>query len=284
LAGLKHLALHLGALAGTGTLILLDAPLLPLVMLVHGVLMVFLFTTLHETVHRTPFRSDWLNLWVGRFCGFFVFVAPEWFRLFHFAHHRFTNEPDRDPELSSPRPVTRWQYLKYLSGVPELIDRFRALFRNAFKPNRDDYVPDRAKTLVMQEARIQLGLYLALLVVSIAGGSTLLIEVWLLPYLIGAPFLRGYLLAEHAGCPHVPSMLENTRTTRTNRLVRFIAWNMPYHVEHHAYPAVPFHRLAEFHRHTKAHIANLETGYTRFNWDYFKNPGEVSEGVAKELG
>lgn len=55
--------------------------------------------------------------------------------------------------------------------------------------------------------------------------------------------------------------LENTRTTRTLALVRLFAWNMPYHAEHHAYPAVPFHALPRLHGHVRARLANLEPGY-----------------------
>lgn len=271
-AGLVQLVFHLGAIGAGTALILRGGPFTPLFMLVQGILIVFLFTALHETVHRTPFRSNWLNEAVGRLCGFLVFVAPEWFRHFHFAHHRFTNDPMRDPELSSPRPATRWQYLKYLSGIPELADRFRALCRNAFRSNSDSFVPERAKGRVMIEARVQLALYPALAAMSLVAQSAILIEIWLLPYLLGAPFLRAYLLAEHAGCAHVPSMLQNTRTVRTNAVVRFIAWNMPYHVEHHAYPAVPFHKLAAFHEHTRAYITHLDNGYARFNWRYLMDP------------
>lgn len=34
------------------------------------------------------------------------------------------------------------------------------------------------------------------------------------------------------------------RATLTLSLVRLFAWNMPYHAEHHTYPAVPFHVTA----------------------------------------
>ena len=34
-------------------------------------------------------------------CGFSVLIAPNWFRYFHFAHHRFTHEPGKDPELEA---------------------------------------------------------------------------------------------------------------------------------------------------------------------------------------
>ena len=44
-------------------------------------------------------------------------------------------------------------------------------------------------------------------------------------------------------------------------LVRLFAWNMPYHAEHHAYPAVPFHALPRLHERVQARIANLDPGY-----------------------
>ncbi|MEP0940657.1 MAG: fatty acid desaturase [Rhizobiaceae bacterium] len=293
--GLRHLTLHLGAIAVFTTLILREggtsfspfwsfSPLLPLLMFIQGILIAFLFTLLHETVHRTPFRSDGLNIWVGRLCGFLVFLGPDWFRYFHFAHHRYTHDPDNDPELASPKPRTVWQYLKYLSGLPETLERFKTLFRNAFKTNQDTYVPERGKAKVMREARVMLALYALLIGGSITTSSTLLVWTWWLPLLLGGPFLRGYLLAEHAFCPHVASMLENTRTTFTNTVVRFLAWNMPYHAEHHAYPAVPFHQLPAFHQFTKAHLANTENGYLKFNKAYYRHASEQKLDVSDPAG
>lgn len=266
--GLRHLAVHLGAIGIASALIVFQVPGWPVVMLVQGILLCFLFTILHETLHRTPFRTRWLNDLVGRLCGFFVLIGPHWFRHFHLAHHRYTNQPDLDPELASPRPSTVRAYLRYLSGLPEIVDRVRLLIRNAFRPNHDSYVPSHGKANVLREARIQVALYIGLIGVSVFTGSAILLFVWLIPLLLGGPFLRGYLLAEHAGAPHVESMMENTRTTFTTAVVRFIAWNMPYHAEHHAYPAVPFHKLPEFHQHTKRHLRCTEDGYVRFNRKY----------------
>jgi fatty acid desaturase len=68
-------------------------------------------------------------------------------------------------------------------------------------------------------------------------------------------------LAEHTGCAVTRDCLENTRTTLTLTLVRLFAWNMPYHAEHHAYPAVPFHALPRLHERVRGRIENLEPGY-----------------------
>jgi fatty acid desaturase len=56
-------------------------------------------------------------------------------------------------------------------------------------------------------------------------------------------------------------MLVNTRTTYTNGLIRFLAWNMPYHAEHHAFPAVPFHRLPEVNRAIRDRLKSTAPGY-----------------------
>ena len=261
-------SLHFGGIICLAALIEFGAPFQALLMLMLGILICFLFTLLHETAHRTPFKTDALNIWTGRLCGFLTFLGPEWFRYFHFAHHRYTHNPERDPELQSAKPQTLRQYIVYLSGLPDLRDRVLTLIRNALRKNEDAYVPTRGKAKVMREARLQLVLYAVLIALSVVFQSTLLVQIWLVPYLLGTPFLRAYLLAEHTECSHVPSMLENTRTTLTNRVVRFIAWNMPYHAEHHAYPSVPFHKLPEFHQHTQAHIKHLDDGYLRFNRDF----------------
>src|SRR6185369_7165282 len=83
-AGLQQLAFHLGALLVFGTLIALRVPYWPLLMLPQGILIVFLFTLLHEAIHRTPFASSWLNETTARFSSFALALPADWFRAFHF--------------------------------------------------------------------------------------------------------------------------------------------------------------------------------------------------------
>jgi fatty acid desaturase len=75
-------------------------------------------------------------------------------------------------------------------------------------------------------------------------------------------------LAEHGDCPQVTNMFENTRTTFTTRAVRFLAWNMPFHVEHHVYPSVPFHRLPMLHGLMQDRLQVTSQGYAAFTRDY----------------
>ena len=268
--GLFKLFQHGACMGVLVWLILAEVPGWPLLMLPLGIQQVFLFTLLHETVHRTPFRSVWLTKLVGRMCSFIVILPADWFRYFHLAHHRFTQEPDKDPELAEAKPETLRQYVVHISGLAVWRGQITALFRNAMWANEDNFVPARGEAKVMREAQVMIVMYVSLLAGSLWTGSAILLWTWIVPLLVGQPFLRLYLLAEHGRCAFVANMFENTRTTFTNRVVRWLAWNMPYHAEHHAYPSVPYHKLPAFHARTREHLQVTENGYARFNSKFVK--------------
>lgn len=234
------------------------------VLVLQGIMLVFLFTLLHETSHATVFETNWLNTAVGWLCSLIIFLPPNWFRYFHLAHHRHTHDPDKDPELEGGKPETLLEYLWVVSGIPVWRFHLQTLVLNAFgKPNYD-YLPTQGYRKIRREALIMLGIYALIVLGMVLTGNFLLVWVWILPMLIGQPFLRLYLMAEHDRCPHVSNMLENTRTTFTNRFVRWLAWNMPYHAEHHAFPSVPFYQLPKFHEVAKEHLRMTENGYVQF--------------------
>ncbi|NCA18081.1 MAG: hypothetical protein EBS90_13755, partial [Betaproteobacteria bacterium] len=64
-----------------------------------------------------------------------------------------------------------------------------------------------------------IAVYGVLLVVSLIHGNGFLLWSWLLPLVVGQPFLRFWLLAEHTGCSYGPDGTTNTRTTRTHPLL-----------------------------------------------------------------
>ncbi|MFM7870218.1 MAG: fatty acid desaturase, partial [Actinomycetota bacterium] len=56
-------------------------------------------------------------------------------------------------------------------------------------------------------------------------------------------------ITQHAGLDEdTLDHRQNTRTVLMNPIIRFLYSNMNYHLEHHMYPAVPYHRLPELHR------------------------------------
>jgi fatty acid desaturase len=267
-AGLAHLFAHAGLIVLVGGMISMRVPFWPLLLPVQGILIAFLFSLEHESIHRTAFRSPMFNDWVARICGFLILLPAEWFRYFHFAHHRHTQDPECDPELAAPKPETISDYLRHVSGFKYWRAQIGTLLRNAAGRCDDNFVPPAGRAKVHKEARVMLALYALMALGSLAAGSAALLFVWIGPVLLGQPFLRLFLLAEHGHCPFVANMLENSRTTFTNALVRWLAWNMPFHSEHHAFPAVPFHKLPAFHAIAHEHLRVTENGYARFSVRY----------------
>ncbi len=262
--GLEQLALHAGLLAATASLVFASrgrAWLLP-AMLVHGIALDFLFCALHESIHRTAFASRWINAVVAWVAGAALMLPPEFFRAFHFAHHRHTPEASHDPELGRPPPATRKSYLWHLSGMPNWTRRLSATLRHAVTGRvREPFVIEGKRRTIVWESRLLWGVYAAVIAASLVWRSDAALIYWIIPAMLGQPFLRAYLLAEHSGCALNDDPFSNTRTTYTNAAVRALSWQMPYHVEHHAYPAVPCHALGRLNRLLRPRIGVSAPGY-----------------------
>jgi fatty acid desaturase len=266
--GLWHLAGHLGAVVLVAVLIAAGVPGWWLLLPVQGVLIISLFMLEHEATHRTPFASVALNDWSGRVAGFLILLPFEWFRYFHLAHHRWTNIAGKDPELASEKPEALRAWAAHVSGLPYWASQIRLMAALVRGRAEGDYLPEGAMGRIVREARWMALGYLGLGLTVL--WTPVLLWVWVLPVLLGQPFLRLYLLAEHGDCPRVANMFLNTRTTFTNRLVRWLAWNMPYHVEHHVWPAVPFHRLPEVHQLIRDELRVTAEGYVAFTKGYLE--------------
>lgn len=230
-----------------------------------GIGMCFLFCAMHEASHNTAFRTKWLNQMVTYGAGLLLFMGPRWFTYFHASHHRYTQDPVHDPELSAPKPDNLKSYLIYLSGVMIWWGAAQALIKNAVGPANDAYIPPSGASLIVREARLMLVFYAVVIGGLVYFAPAILGYFWLLPLLCGQPFLRLFLLAEHTDCPHEADMLVNSRTVYTNRFVLFLSWHMSYHNAHHSLPAVPFHKLADFHQAISAHVGNASDGYSAFH-------------------
>ena len=265
---LVHLASHGGLIFVFGLAIYLGLPGWQLLLIPQGILIVFLFTLLHESVHQTLFRTPWLNGVAARVSGFLLFLPSTWFKYFHLAHHRFTQIPGKDPELAIEKPKTRLGFVKYISGIPTWFGHFKTLLHNATGDCSTDFLPKKAEPSIVSESRLLILSYTLMFSGALFFGSTALFWIWILPVFLGQPFLRLYLLAEHGLCPTVANVCDNTRTTFTNQIVRFIAWNMSYHTEHHTYPSVPFHKLPELHKIMQPELIHVEPSYSSFMGKY----------------
>jgi len=261
-----HMAMQLGLIALFGVLIFHGVPFWPVLLLPQAILLICLFHFAHEATHGTPFKTPMLNQLFGHIAGFLLFMPFHWFVPFHLAHHKWTNIPGKDPELGSAKPESLRAWLWHVSGLPVWWKLAKVNFRLALSREHAEYLSERARLKAGWEARVMLVGYAIALGLMV--WQPALIWVWIVPILIGQPFLRVYLLAEHGDLPFVSDMFDNTRTTFTNGLVRWLTWNMPYHTEHHVWPNVPFHKLPALHQDMRAALRHTEPSYARFTRRY----------------
>ncbi len=232
----------------------------------YGFSLATMFATLHECSHRTAFENNRLNDGVAWLAGILSFYNSTFYRRYHKWHHRYTQIPDKDPELEDPKPQNLQQYLLEISAIPWWLGKIRGHFGIALgKLDNHPYISETARPEVIRSTRLQLLVYFVAIAVSIIFKQPWFVMYWLLPLAIGQPLLRMILLAEHTGCTYDENPVTNTRTTLTLLPIRFLMWNMPYHTEHHLYASIPFHALAAAHAQLSPHLKQLESGYLKVN-------------------
>ena len=247
-AGALQVGSHLAAIGLTGALLWLSwgtlwaAP----VFLLHGVLINFLYAGQHELSHWTVFRSRMPNEWFGRLFGFLLFFPRDFDQLQHTAHHRHTQDWDRDGELARER-YTFWSYFWWMAGPTYWYTRWRRIVRFAAGRVTEPYIPANRRAGLVREARWHLAGYAVIAIASVSAGSWAAVTFWLAPMLLTKVVHQLQNTIEHLGLPHHSNILENTRSTRTNAALRWMCWNMQYHTAHHAFPGVPFHNLPTLH-------------------------------------
>ncbi|MEM9146461.1 MAG: fatty acid desaturase [Pseudomonadota bacterium] len=246
LRGALQLGSHATAIAGSGTALWLlwgSWWMVP-VFMIHGVLLNFLYAGQHELSHATVFRTKWLNEAFGRLIGFLMLYPRDFDKIQHWAHHQHTQNWEKDGELVR-EPYTLQSYLLWFWGPTYWHSRVSRILRFCRGVVLEPYIRADEQALVIREARIHAGLYGAIAAVSVISGSWAAVMLWLAPMMAMKWVHQLQNTIEHLGLSHEDDILKNTRTTRTNALMRWLCWQMPYHTAHHSFPSVPFWRLAE---------------------------------------
>jgi fatty acid desaturase len=246
-AGVAQLGSHLTAVGVTGSLLWVSWGtwwVLP-VFMAHGTLLNFLYAGQHELSHSTVFRTKWLNEWAGRVLGFVLFYPRTFDQVQHMAHHRYTQDWARDGELARA-PYNMRSYLLWMSGVSYWYTRWRRIARFSVSKVTEPYLPEYRHAELVREARMHLVGYALIAGVSLYAQSWVAVVLWLAPMCAMKFTHQLQNTMEHLGLTH-EDVIENTRSTRTNALMRWMTWQMQYHTAHHAFPGVPFHRLHELH-------------------------------------
>ena len=203
-------------------------------MAINGVTAYFLFSVVHDSSHNAISRHKWLNEALGRIgLVYFAPLAPmDVARYIHMSHHRYANDPLRDPDAYSHKldllfPI-RWLNFDYF-------------YTKWFFTQGGDFARRKYGAVALYAAFI-LGLCG---VIIWAGYGVELLMLWFLPTRISS-FLFVLVFSFLTHQPFETLARENEYKATALRLGADWFWgplmtNHNYHLIHHLYPNAPFY-------------------------------------------
>jgi fatty acid desaturase len=210
----------------------------------------------HECGHRTAFRTSWMNDAVYQIACFMIMRNPVVWRWSHTRHHTDTIIVGRDPEIALMRPTVILKVIASFFAIPQTIAATRKMLVYAtgrIPADEATFIPEAERSKAIAIARIWLAIHLGVIALAIAIGSFLpILLIGPLPTMYGAwmHVMTGF--TQHGGLAEdVLDHRLNSRTVYMNPLLRYLYWNMNYHIEHHMFPMVPYHALPALHEEMK---------------------------------
>jgi len=212
----------------------------------YAVLTYISYTPLHEAAHGNIHGRNEKLQWLNDLCGFVVApmitVPYSTHKVEHFTHHRYTNQPDKDPDFIVSG--MRGGFLSLIAhGFKFLWVQNTFLFREYWAT-----ASRRERFSYYSEVLFAIGWRVAFLLMVPTLEAVIML---VFGYLIGA-FFTAYWFAYR---PHLP-YAEPARYRNTNSLIMPV-WMKPLewfwlgqnlHSVHHLFPRVPFYRYHALHR------------------------------------
>ena len=215
------------------------------------------FTPAHDASHSAVASNRQLNDWVGRIATVLQSPAPIFrsFRYIHMQHHKFTNDPARDPDIhvtSGPRWLLPFKWATLDLGYLHFYLR-PSVFMKRPKSERRELV-------------------LAFLFGAVVFTFVILagwLKYYLLLFIIPTRFTAIILALSFDFLPHYPHQAQNRNQAfqATSNRVGFewlltpILLYQNYHLVHHIYPTVPFYRYLKIWK-AKKHYHALQNPAT----------------------
>jgi fatty acid desaturase len=206
----------------------------------------------HECGHATVFKTRWLNELFYHVSSYMTLREAHLWRWSHVRHHTHTVIKGRDPEIQVRRPADLFAIaidFFHLKGGPAELQKIFSHAMGRIDDEVKDYVPVSERPKMVRTSRIYVAIIVGCTVWSIAAWTPLPLLLFVLPRFYGGWLHQLLGLTQHAGLAEdVDDHRLNTRTVLINPVFRYLYLNMNYHLEHHMYPMVPYHRLPELHR------------------------------------
>ena len=206
----------------------------------------------HECSHGTAFKTPWMNNAVYEIASFMIMRNSATWRWSHARHHTDTLVTGRDPEFNVTLPPDFRALLLNLFALQNVPKEMGTALRHAaghLSAEEKTYIPEMAWPSAVRSSRVWVLAWALIVGAAVATQSWLpLLLLGPLPSMAGAWLMHLLGLTQHAGLPeNVLDHRLNSRTILMGPVLRFLYWNMNYHVEHHMFPLVPYHALPKLH-------------------------------------
>lgn len=255
--------------------------LFPVFMILMARTQLALFVLSHDAVHLRLYNNRKLNDFIGHAISLPMFFLFNTYRDNHLKHHQNPHHPE-DPNnpISGNFPMEKSKFYKMLlcdllgiTYVQLLISLTRKdnIFAISEKNKNEFHLTMFFGTII--------NCALAGLLFYLGHGLVFLLLWWIPMVTILQALMRIRTVMEHGGLLENEDQSNNSRTV-VNPIQTFIfgPHGVNYHIEHHLFPAVPWHQLKNLHKKIKAEIPseNVYSSYSQV-FDQILNKGNSNE-------
>jgi fatty acid desaturase len=236
-------------------------------------LLLTLVAVSHESAHSQLFGTRRVNRIAGTLAGLSAFGVWEVYRTQHILHHADTCGPD-DSEGEPYQFTAKWQIFAAFAGGGPLYVAW--LILEGWKVSFGAARPWVRTATARRRIRINVAAWTIVVVVAawlLVSHPMATLAIWIIPVgmmvIVPMPFV---LIPEHLGATGPGSPTINTRTCRSNWLMRWVFMNENLHTAHHTHPSTRWHDLAALDALLRPDIAEgwSYSGYLRFHRDTWR--------------
>lgn len=193
----------------------------------------------HDIIARPGQKLRWLNELVGHATSWMIIYPFELLRVSHLDHHRHTNDPELDVDITS---IASGPWHAIWSSIRQRqpdAKRSSDYMRSAARNGRED--------LILLALVYRLGFIAVLGALAWNGYALEALLLWWLPHQISMTYLLFFL----SWAPHHPG--DKTRRYTNTRSWKSMVGNvgsmgMQYHIVHHLHPYIPLVRTPAAYR------------------------------------
>lgn len=262
--------------------------------LVAGLFYAFWLICTHDMTHQTFTGWKWFDTIIPRLISWPMLWPYSLYAQLHRLHHGWNGVDLRDPErvqwtqqeYQQAHPLIQW-YIRHQWIVDIFVLGGMGLIIKTF-----------LKSWQLQTVSLKLGAarWLDITGIVVIHSSLLTLALWqgqLLRYVIFWIILerviglvvqtRDHL--EHYGLWHQSAGYHLTqlyagRNLKTNRLIAWLMGGLPYHAVHHAFPTIPFNRLAEAFERLEMVLEHHHLPPMTLDAGYITSTRQLSRGFA----